>query len=116
MEFDNLLENERTYHGKYRKHKYHDDDRYSHDSHHARNRNYGYFNWLNILDKFRSNNKLKQFIIIAVILVLVIGVALIIVLLPLIGKLFNYIVQNGLQGVFTDIAGFLEKIWKGTGN
>jgi type IV secretory pathway component VirB8 len=119
MGFDDFLESKHSYRGNYNKHRYYDDDnRYFHESHHSRDshhNNHGHFNWLNILDKIRSNKKLKWFIIIAGILVLVIGIALIIVLLPLIVKLFNYIIQNGLQEVFNDITGFLEKIWKGSG-
>lgn len=115
MGFDDFLESKHSYRGNYSKHHYHDDDRYSHDSHRSYHKHSEHFNWMSILDKIRSNKKLKLFIIIAGILVLVIGVVLIIVLLPLIVKLFNYISQNGLQGVFNDITGFLEKLWKGSG-
>lgn len=41
---------------------------------------------------------------------------LIIVLFPLIIKLFNYITQNGLQGVLNEITGFPDKILKGKAN
>jgi hypothetical protein len=116
MGFDDFLDQKKAYHGNYNKSNYHDEDRYSHESYQSRDRFQGHFDWQNMLDKFRNNKKLKGFIIIAGILVLVIGVALIIVLLPLIVKLFNYISQNGLQGVFNDITAFLDKIWKGSGN
>jgi hypothetical protein len=116
MGYDDFLENKQSYSGNYSKHKYHDEDRFSHETHYSRDRHHDHFNWLNILGKIRSNKKLKRLIIIAGILVLVITVVMIIVLLPLIVKLFNYISQNGLQGVFTDFTAFLEKIWKGSGN
>jgi hypothetical protein len=44
----------------------------------------------------------------------VIVVALLILLFPLIMKLFNYINQNGLQDVFDSITGFVDKIIRGS--
>jgi hypothetical protein len=46
---------------------------------------------------------------------LVIAVGVIIALLPLLIQLFNYITQNGVQGVFDAVTGFLDKLWKGSG-
>jgi hypothetical protein len=58
---------------------------------------------------------LKVFAILAGVLILVVSVMLIIFLMPLLLKLFNYISQNGLQGVLDAITGFLDKLWKGSG-
>jgi type IV secretory pathway component VirB8 len=115
MGFDDFLENKHSYRGNYSKHQYYDDDKYSQDSQHSYNKHSEHFNWQSILDKIRSNRKLRTFIIVAGFLLLILGVVLVIALFPLIVKLFNYISQNGLQGVFNDITGFLEKIWKGSG-
>jgi competence protein ComGC len=76
----------------------------------------GNINWLDILQKIRSDKKLKIFVIFGGLLVLIILVVLIIVLLPLIIKLINSISQTGLQGILNNITGFLDKILKGTSN
>ncbi len=73
-------------------------------------------NWQNILEKIRSNNRLKLFVAVAGLGILIIIIVLIFLLFPLIVKLFNYITQNGLQGVLNEITGFIDKILKGTAN
>jgi len=60
------------------------------------------------------NRKLKLLAIAAVILLLAMVIALIIVLFPLLTKLYNYIMQNGLQGILDSITGFFDKIWNGS--
>jgi hypothetical protein len=72
--------------------------------------------WQNILEKIRSNRKMKLFVVSAGILIITIVIVLIIVLFPLIVKLINYITQNGLQGVVDEITAFLDRILKGTAN
>ena len=115
MGFDDIFERKHSHHGNYQE-RYHDDHRYSHDSHHSSHGHDAHLNLLNILGKIRGNKKLKLFIVLAGIVILAIVVTLIIVLFPLITKLFNYIGQNGLQGVLDSVTSFLDKIWKGTGN
>jgi uncharacterized protein YqhQ len=60
-----------------------------------------------LLNKFRSNPKLKMILVFAAILIIVAVVAVVILLFPLLLKLFSYISENGIQGV-------LDKLWKGT--
>ena len=133
MEFDDFFEDKRKdrghyegqrYHDERRYHhnqryrddqRYHEDDDYSQDQHHS---SYGHGNndkWLFYLGKIRNSKKLKVLAILAGIFILFVSVLLIIFLMPLILKLFNYISQNGLQGVLDAINGFLDKLWKGLG-
>jgi hypothetical protein len=115
MDFDDLFESKRRNHGHYRTPSNHDYAEYSDHSHHSYS-GYGHHQRiLNILQVIRSNKKLKLLVLMAVIFLLVLSIIVIIVLLPVITKLFNYILQNGLQGVYNEITGFIEKIWKGPG-
>jgi hypothetical protein len=124
MGFDDLFEDKRSHHGNYRgygyqdHHGHHDDhdyQRYSHGqypSHHGYN---DHQKWLAILNKIRSNKKLQLLVAVAVVVILIIAVGLIIALLPLIIKIFNYISQNGLQSILDGVTSFLDKLWKGSG-
>jgi hypothetical protein len=121
MGFDDIFENRNKHHGTYRGHHNNDDNRY-HDGHgysqHGQ-QPYPRYNdhdkWLNILSKIRSNKKLQLVIFSAVILILVVAIGLVVALFPLIIKLVNYISQIGLQGVFDNVAAFIDKLWKGSG-
>jgi uncharacterized membrane protein SpoIIM required for sporulation len=115
MDFDDLFENKRRNHGNYRVRSDHDYEEYSDNSHHSYSGYSHHQRLLNILQTIRSNNKLKLLALLAGIFILIVSIVVIIVLLPLIIKLFNYILQNGLQGVYNEITGFIEKIWKGPG-
>jgi hypothetical protein len=108
MDFDDLLERKNKHHGNYRNHGYHDDDRYSHDSHQSYHGHNDHQKWLNIWEKIRNNKKLKLLILLAVILILGLIIGIIIILWPIVVKLFNILTQNGLQGI-------LDLIWKGSG-
>jgi hypothetical protein len=114
MGFDDFYENKRRYQGNSRAQIYHNDNKYSSDSHNSYHGNVEHLKWLNIPDKIRSNKKLKLLVLLAGILILAIAIVLIIVLLPLIMKIINYISQNGLQGLLDNITGFLDKIWNGS--
>jgi hypothetical protein len=116
MGFEEFFDNDRKQYGKYGESVYRGDNRNSGDSPIPFGEYGNNFNWQNILEKIRSNNKLKLFVIVAAILILTILIGLIIILFPLLTKLVNYITQNGLQGVVDNITGFLDKIWKGSGN
>jgi hypothetical protein len=114
MGFDNFFENDRRNNENYRDNRYNEDNRYQRNSYPSDQEDREQFNISAFLEKIKSNKKLKLLVIIAIILILVIVVALIIILFPLIMKLFNYISQNGLQGVIDSIAGFADKVMKGS--
>jgi hypothetical protein len=115
MDFDDILENKNKHHENYRRHEYHDDDRYSHDSHHSNSGHNGHLIWLNLFEKIRNNNKLKLLILLAGIFILAIIIGLILVLWPLLMKLFTYLTENGLKGILDGITGILDAILKGSG-
>lgn len=118
MGHDDFFEDKRRHHGNYRDHRYHDDhedNRYWHGSLYPNHGNEGHQKLLTILNRIRNNKKLKVIVVMAVIVLLIIAVALIIALLPLIIQLINYISQNGVQGVFDSVTGFVDKLWKGSG-
>ena len=69
---------------------------------------------LNILKKILNNRKLKIIVIIAVSLLLIIGIGLIVLLYPFLVKIFNYISENGVQGLVEFITEIMNKIWTGS--
>jgi type IV secretory pathway component VirB8 len=115
MEFDDIFENKRKYHGGFGQSKYHEDNRYRNDLHPAYHRNDAHQKWLIFLLKYRTNRTIRIFTKIAALVVIATIILLVIVLFPLIMKVAYYISQNGLQGVVDSITVFLDKLWKGFG-
>jgi hypothetical protein len=114
MGFEEHFETRDRHHGNYREERFPVNHRHIDYSHHSSHGEGNYYNWMNILQKIRSNKKLKFFVLLAGLLLLTIVIVLIVVLLPFILKLLNYITTNGLQGIIDGITGFLDKILKGT--
>jgi hypothetical protein len=113
MGFEEIFENNHKRHGNYTERGYRDDNRSLHDMNHENDEKSDQLQWSAWLEKIKSDKKLKRLAIMAAILILAIVIALIIILMPLIIKLIDFIGQNGLQGVFDSISGFLDKILKG---
>jgi hypothetical protein len=114
MEFEEFFENKRKNQGNFRQLKYHDHNRGSQEIAHSYSENNIRQKWLTILEKIKSSKKLKILVVLAGIVIISIATMLIIVFLPLIIKLINYISQNGLQGLMDAVTGFLDKILKGS--
>jgi hypothetical protein len=116
MGFEEFFETREKHPGNYREDRYPADNRYVD---YSRRTPYGegeQFNWLVILEKIKSNKKLRIFALMAGVLLLIIVIVLILVLLPVIIKLINSISQTGLQGILKDVTGFIDKIMKGIAN
>ena len=116
MGFEEFFENNRKDNRNNRVDSFTDDNGHPYNSRYPFYGNADYVKWQDILEKIRSNKRLKLFVVSAGILILTIVIVLIIVLFPLIVKLINYITQNGLQGILDEITDFLDKILKGTAN
>jgi hypothetical protein len=67
-----------------------------------------------ILKKIRDNRKLRLFVAAAFVLLLAITTGLILLLFPLLVHLYEYISENGLQGVVTVLNDLIAKIWSGS--
>lgn len=89
---------DRHEHGHYYRH-----DDYSQSSHSYYDNNIKH----QLLNKLKSNPSLMKFIIAVAILLLVIIVIVAILLLPLLIKFFDFLTQNGIQGV-------IDFLWKGS--
>ena len=122
MGFEDIFENKRTHDEEYRRQNYHPDNKYSHDAHHSqdgydpRKSDHGYAGQMHlsaILAKIKGNNTLKLLIVFAGIFIIAILVVLIILFMPVILKIIDYISKNGLQGITEVITAFLDKILKG---
>jgi hypothetical protein len=124
MDFDELFDNgdkhHKHKHSSYSNHhddyksrkSYHDDDYRARESHHddyrSRSSHSHHSNMQReLLAKLQSNPKLKMLLIIALIVILIIVVLLAVLLYPLIIKLFEYLSQNGIQGI-------IDTIWQGS--
>ena len=107
--------NDRDYRNK-RGNSYRDGNEYSNNPGSPFNEYSENVDWRNLLERIRSDKKLRIIVVSAGILILVVIAVLIMVLFPLIIKLVNYISQNGLQGVINSITGLFDKILKGTSN
>jgi hypothetical protein len=116
MGFEEFFENNRRDYKNYRGNNYPEVDESSYTSRYPFDGHRHDVKWQNFLEKIRSNNRLKLFVLLAGFIILTIVVILIIALFPLIVKLINYISQNGLQSIVESITGFLDKIWKGSAN
>jgi len=60
-----------------------------------------------LLNKLRSNPKLKTLLLITVIVIITVIVLIVILLFPILLKLLSFISENGIQGI-------IDTIWKGT--
>jgi hypothetical protein len=114
MQFDNLTENYRKNSGNFIEINYRDDNippQSSQNSHHRYVSNY---KWVYFMETMVNNKKLKLLVLFAIVLILSIIIVLILVLLPIILNLFNYISQNGVQGIVDYCTVLLDKILKGS--
>ncbi len=113
MGFEEIFESKRRFHGNYGKHEYQEKHGGFNDSSNPAygqsNHSYGSA----ILAKIWNNKKLRVFAILTGLLLLAFLVILSIVLLPIIIKFFDYISQNGLQGLLDYVTTFMNKILKG---
>jgi hypothetical protein len=114
MGIEDFFEKKRKYQGDRDNRGYYEKNLNTRDSHYPYYVNDNRVNLPNLLYKIKNNKKLRLLLYFAVIIITGIVVGLIIVLLPLIMNLINYISQNGLQGLLEYITGFLDKIWKGS--
>ena len=85
------------------------DRHYGHDNsfHNYRKNDQQYQMKLKMINSIVNNPKLKLILILAAIVIIAIAILLIILLFPLLINGFNYLSENGIQGI-------LDAIWKGT--
>lgn len=108
MDFEDIFVNKNRHHSNYKMRKHYDNDT-----------NYPYtakqekFNPFELLGSIRRSKKLKIIILAILAVVAVIIIGLILLLLPLITKIVNYIIQNGVSGVFELIVDYLNTFWHG---
>jgi len=114
MEFDEIINNRQKSHGNYNKERYHDVHRDNHYSQHSDYENRVHSKYLDLFNKIRGNKKIRNLLIIGVIIFLFLLIGLIVILFPQLMRLFNYISESGLQGVVTSVTDFLNKIIKGS--
>lgn len=115
MEFDDFFGNKQQDRRFYHDNGYKDNPRQTQNFRYPDQRHNSNFRLEYFLEKLKTNRKLKGLVIVAFLVLLAIAIALIAIFLPLIIKFFNYISQNGVQGILDSVTGFLDKLWKGSG-
>jgi len=90
-------------------HDYRHDDNYRHENEYKSHPTHEKQNDLKLefLNQLRNNPKLKMLLISIVGILIFIAIGAIILLFPLILKLFGFVSENGIEG-------FLNTIWKGS--
>ena len=116
MGLEEFFESDRTDYKNNKTDNQRNDNEYSGNSGGPFNGSSNYILLQNFLEKIRNNKKLKLFVVLAGIVILIIVIVLIVVLFPLIKNLYNYVTQNGLQGVVDEITGFIDNILNGNAN
>lgn len=99
MEFDDFFKKNERHHTNDH-HRPYSDHRSSHSYHQHNNIQ------KELLYKIQNNPKLKKLAIIVILVFIIIIILLITFLFPFIAKIFNYLLENGLQGV-------VDGLWKG---
>lgn len=107
MDFEDIFEKSNAYHKKHGSQEYYRGNRYNHDE-------YSEGQDFSIIQFIKNNRKLKIAVIALFIIAIILIVGLIAILLPLAGKIIDYITQNGVSGVVEVIQDFLNNLWNGT--
>ena len=110
MDIEDFFENKNRYHHKNKTPKYHADNNNYRESHNLHSQ----FNWFKLLNKISNNKRLKNLLIIGVILIIVIVITIIVVLFPFIIRVFNFILENGVSGLIQNGEDILNKLWNGS--
>jgi len=71
---------------------------------------------ISIIDKIWNNRKLRLLLILSVLIFLAVMIAALFLLIPLITGIIDSVAQTGLKSVVEDAAGFITKLWNGSGN
>jgi type IV secretory pathway component VirB8 len=97
-------------------------DRYEYDRHnhhgyegHGNHYDFEYRIKNYFLNKLRNNKKLLLIPVIAIVIIIAVAIFLLIMLLPAISKVIEYINTNGIKGIADTATQFLEGIWAGKG-
>jgi len=114
MNFEEILENKNKHQGSYRKQIYHEDHKQQGSRHQQYAGHSSQMKLMELLDKLRHSKKLRIAVALAAVFVLLVSIGLIVLLFPLLVKLYDYVVQNGLQGLITSVTAFLDTILKGS--
>ena len=113
MGFEEFFENKNNQNRNFNNQKYQHDNEYSDHSQKSFQGHGEQINWSGYIEKIKNNKKLKLMVGIGGVLIIAIVICIIIFMLPLITKLFNYISQYGIQGLLDKVTGFLDTIMKG---
>lgn len=62
-----------------------------------------------------SDRRLKILLILGIVVVLIVLIAFLLFLLPIFIRIFEFFLQNGIQGVIEYLTELLTQIWEGTG-
>lgn len=77
------------------------------------------YKYIYLFEKLKSNRKLLKLLVIMAIITVIVGaiivIGLVVMLVPLFGKLIGSIQENGLSGLIEAARPWLELLWSGAG-
>ena len=77
------------------------------------NRSEGSFNAMAFISSLKNSRKLKIAVAVILFVVIAIIVGLIAIFFPLLTSIIDYVSQNGVAGIFTEVIDLLNKLWNG---
>jgi hypothetical protein len=115
---NNLHKHKNHYDDNDRHYDHHNDHYYRQGDHNYYEGHHGHNNAKIILSVLRSLLHKKTIIIgliIAFLMIVIIGIALLWAIFPLIAQAFGYVEANGIKSIVDGLIPYLEKLWKGNG-
>jgi hypothetical protein len=68
-----------------------------------------------IVNRIWSNRKLRFLFVLSGIILVVLIILVLIAIVPLVVRIYDSVMQNGLQSIVDSVTGFLGKLWTGAG-
>jgi hypothetical protein len=62
-----------------------------------------------------SDRKLKIILTFGIVVILIVLIAILLLLWPILVRIFDFFIQNGIQGVVEYLTEILTQLWEGTG-
>lgn len=69
-----------------------------------------------IAEKIKTSRKLKILVLLILLIIITIVAGLIILLIPVISSIFDYLMHNGIQGIIEKVNSIINTILKGSSN
>jgi type IV secretory pathway component VirB8 len=107
MELQDFLTNKNKSNQSFKTQNLHNSSYQSHNSYCPRE---GNFNWPNLINGIKNNKKIRNIAIFVAVILLALVIGLIAILLPLIVRIFDYLMTTGISGLIDAVMKFLKDV------